>query len=89
LALVPAGAAAGIAVLAADADRTLGGLLLLGMNFAMIVAMGILVLAVLRREVALLPLAIAAALIATIVVLVIIAHSTGVAPGQPPAIQTS
>ncbi len=89
LALVPAGAAAGIAALASDVDRTLGGLLLLGMNFAMIVAMGIVVLAVLRREAARLPLAIAVALIATIVVLVVIAQNTGVTPGQPPAIQTS
>lgn len=67
----------------------MGGLLLLGMNFAMIVAMGILVLAVLRREAAPLPLSIAVVLIATIVVLVVIAHSTGATPGQPPAIQTS
>lgn len=89
LALVPAGAAAGMAALATDLDRTLGGLLLLGMNFAMIVAMGILVLAVLRREAAPLPLAIAAVLIVTIVVLIVIAHATGVTPGQPPAIQTS
>ncbi|MFI7581207.1 DUF389 domain-containing protein [Kocuria kalidii] len=86
LALVPAGAAAGIAALAGDTDRTLGGLLLLGTNFAMIVAMGILVLAVLHREVAPLPLTISVALIATIVVLLVIAHSTGVTPGQPPAI---
>lgn len=89
LALVPAGAAAGIAALATDVNRTLGGLLLLGMNFAMIVAMGIVVLAVLRREAPRLPLAIAVALIVGIVVLVVIAHSTGMTPGQPPAIQTS
>lgn len=89
LALVPAGAAAGIAALATDVDRTLGGLLLLGMNFAMIVAMGIVVLAVLRREAAAIPLAIAVALIASIIVLVVVAHSTGVTAGRPPAIQTS
>ena len=89
LALVPAGAAAGIAAPAADPDRALGGLLLLGMNFAMIIAMGILVLAILRREVAPLPLVIAVAFIAIIVVLVVIAHSTGVTPGQPPAIKSS
>ncbi|MFI7493341.1 DUF389 domain-containing protein [Kocuria sp. M4R2S49] len=86
LALVPAGAAAGIAALAADTDRALGGLLLLGTNFAMIVAMGILVLAVLHRKAAPLPLTISVALIATIVVLMVMAHSTGVTPGQPPSI---
>ncbi|WP_258804245.1 DUF389 domain-containing protein [Pseudarthrobacter sp. NS4] len=89
LALVPAGAAAGIAALAGDGDRALGGLLLLGMNFAMIVAMGILVLAVLRREAAPLPLTISVVLIAAIVVLMVIAHTTGMTPGQPPAIQSS
>ena len=86
LALVPAGAAAGIAALAADADRTLGGLLLLGTNFAMIVAMGILALAVLRREAAPLPLTISAALIAIIVVLMVMAHNAGVTTGEPPLI---
>lgn len=89
LALVPAGAAAGIAALAGDVDRTLGGLLLLGMNFAMIVAMGIVVLAALHRKAAILPLSIAVMLIAGIIVLVLMTHSTGMAPGQPPAIQTS
>lgn len=84
LALVPAGAAAGIAALAGDVDRTLGGLLLLGMNLAMIVAMGIVVLAVVRREAAPLPLAIAVALVATIAVLIVIANTTGVIPERPP-----
>ncbi len=59
------------------------------MNFAMIVAMGIVVLAVVRREASALPLAIAAVLIVTVVVLVVIAHSTGVTPGHPPEIKTS
>lgn len=89
LALVPAGAAAGIAGLATDLNRAMGGLLLLGMNFAMIVAMGIVVLVVLRREPAWLPLAIAVVLIACIVVLIVIAHTTGVTSGQPLAIQSS
>lgn len=89
LALVPAGAAAGIAALAGDMDRTLGGLLLLGINFAMIVAMGIVVLAVVRREAAPLPLAIAVVLVATIAVLLFIARVTGVTPGQPTGILAS
>lgn len=46
LALVPAVAAAGIGFLSADPVRGLGGLLLLGLNVALIVSMGILVLVV-------------------------------------------
>ncbi len=44
LALVPAGAAAGMALLSDDPTRTLGGLLLLGMNVGLIIAMGIITL---------------------------------------------
>lgn len=44
LALVPAGAAAGIALLSGDTDRALGGMLLLGMNVGLIIAMGLLTL---------------------------------------------
>lgn len=44
LALVPAAAAAGMALLSADPARALGGLLLLGMNVGLIVAMGIVTL---------------------------------------------
>jgi uncharacterized hydrophobic protein (TIGR00271 family) len=86
LALVPAGAAAGIAALAGDVNRTLGGLLLLSMNLAMIVAMGIVVLAVIRREAAPLPLAIAVVLVATIAALIVIANATGVIAERPPGL---
>ncbi len=44
LALVPAAAAAGIAFMSSDPLRGLGGLLLLGMNVGLIIAMGIIVL---------------------------------------------
>ena len=47
LALVPAAAAAGIALLSDAPRRALGGLLLLGMNMALVIAMGIAVLVVL------------------------------------------
>ncbi|MEX2549312.1 MAG: DUF389 domain-containing protein [Nitriliruptoraceae bacterium] len=89
LALVPAAAAAGLAALAGDMDRTLGGLLLLGMNLAIIVAMGIVVLAVIRREAPLLPLAIAIVLVVAVAAFIAIANATGVTPGQPPGIPVS
>ncbi len=44
LALVPAAAAAGIALMSRDPLRALGGLVLLGMNVSLIIAMGILTL---------------------------------------------
>jgi uncharacterized hydrophobic protein (TIGR00271 family) len=44
LALVPAGAAAGIAFMSREPLRGLGGLLLLGINVTLIVAMGLIVL---------------------------------------------
>lgn len=46
LAIVPAAAAAGIAVVTVDFARGLGGMLLLGMNVSLIIAMGVLVLVV-------------------------------------------
>ncbi|MCA1781915.1 MAG: hypothetical protein LC679_06995, partial [Intrasporangiaceae bacterium] len=67
----------------------LGGLLLLGMNLAIIVAMGIVVLAVIRREAPLLPLAIAIVLVVAVAAFIAIANATGVTPGQPPGIPVS
>ncbi len=49
LALVPAAAAAGIALLSRDSQRALGGLVLLGMNVGLIIAMGILTLLIIVR----------------------------------------
>lgn len=49
LALVPAGAAAGIALQSGDAARAAGGLLLLTINLVLIIAMGVLVLVLLGR----------------------------------------
>jgi uncharacterized hydrophobic protein (TIGR00271 family) len=49
VALVPAGAAAGIAFISGDATRGLGGLILLAMNVILIVAMGMAVLLALGR----------------------------------------
>ncbi len=46
LALVPAGGAAGIALLSSDPLRSLGGVVLLAINMALIIACGILVLVV-------------------------------------------
>ena len=88
LALVPAAAAAAVAALATDLDRTLGGLLLLGMNFGLVVAMGILTLLVLRREAAAAPIAAAVVITVAVVLLLALAHGAGVTPGQPPSIQT-
>jgi hypothetical protein len=48
LALVPAGGAAAIALVAGDPIRALGGLVLLAINVIAIVAMGLLVLVVKR-----------------------------------------
>lgn len=50
LALVPAGSAAGIALLSADPLRALGGLVLLLINVGLIIACGILVLVVAGRR---------------------------------------
>lgn len=50
LALVPAAAAAGIALLSRDPIRSMGGLLLLGINMGAIVLMGIVTLLVLRPD---------------------------------------
>jgi uncharacterized hydrophobic protein (TIGR00271 family) len=49
LALVPAAAAAGIAFMSRDPLRGFGGLLLLGMNIGLIIAMGILTLLIMLR----------------------------------------
>lgn len=89
LALVPAAAAAAVAALATDLDRTLGGLLLLGMNFGLVVAMGILTLLVLRREAAAVPIVVALTITVAVVLLLALAHSTGVIPGEPPSIPTT
>ena len=89
LALVPAGAAAAVAALATDLDRTLGGLLLLGMNFGLVVAMGILTLLVLRRRVAAGPIVAATVIIVAVVALVALAHGAGISPGRPPSIQSA
>ena len=89
LALVPAAAAAAVAALATDLDRTLGGLLLLGINFGLVVAMGILTLLLLRRQAAVAPIAAATVIIVAVVLLLALAHGTGVTPGQPPSIQTA
>ena len=48
LALVPAAAAGGIAFMSRDPARGFGGLLLLGINVALIIAMGIAVLLIMR-----------------------------------------
>lgn len=49
VALVPAGGAAGISMIAGDADRALGGLMLLGINVVLIVATGMMVLLAMGR----------------------------------------
>jgi uncharacterized membrane protein len=48
IALVPAGAAGGIAIYAGDAGRGIGGFVLLTVNVAVIVALGLLVLLIAR-----------------------------------------
>jgi uncharacterized membrane protein len=50
LALVPAGAAAGIAFMSHDPLRGLGGLLLLGINVVLIIAMSLIVLLIVGRS---------------------------------------
>lgn len=52
VALVPAGAAAGIAWISGDATRALGGIVLLAINVALIVSMGMFVLLVAGRRAA-------------------------------------
>lgn len=89
LALVPAAAAAAVAALAADLHRTLGGLLLLGMNFGLVIAMGILTLLVLRRELAATPIAAAVLITAGVVLLLALARAVGVATGEPTSIPTT
>lgn len=86
LALVPAAAAAAVAALAADLHRTLGGLLLLGMNFGLVIAMGILTLLVLRRELAATPIAAAVLITAGVVLLLALARAVGVTTGEPTSI---
>lgn len=49
VALVPAGGAAGIALIAGDPDRAVGGLVLLGINVVLIVATGMMVLLAIGR----------------------------------------
>ena len=49
VALVPAGGAAGIAIVAGDSARALGGVLLLGINAVLIVATGMIVLLAIGR----------------------------------------
>lgn len=97
LALVPAVAAAAIAFLSKDPMRGLGGLLLLGVNVALIVAMGIVVLVAggiaarpsdakpraPRRAYGL--LGVAAAITAFAVIVLALALVNGYAPDQPPA----
>lgn len=92
LALVPAAAAAGIAALSGDIDRTVGGLLLLGMNVGLIVAMGIVTLLARTRQAAgrRTPLVLLGVLIITVVVLLLaLAQSSGRVPGKPPEVGTS
>ncbi len=92
LALVPAAAAAGIAALSGDGDRTLGGLLLLGMNVGLIIAMGILTLVVREgrlngRNIGLCVMAVA--IVALVVLLLAWARGADKVPGSPPEIRTS
>jgi uncharacterized hydrophobic protein (TIGR00271 family) len=92
LALVPAAAAAGIAALSGDADRTLGGLLLLGVNVGLIIAMGILTLVVREgrptgRNVG--PCFMAVAIVALVVLLLAWARGSDKVTGNPPEIRTS
>ncbi len=92
LALVPAAAAAAIAAVSGDVDRTLGGLLLLGMNVGLIIAMGTVTLLVRTREtaVARTPLVLIAVLIVAVVCLLLgLAQSSGSVPGKPPEVRTS
>jgi uncharacterized hydrophobic protein (TIGR00271 family) len=99
LALVPAGAAAGIALLSDAPRRALGGLLLLTMNMALVIAMGIAVLVVLnahaQRQQArgtggrarmsyTTPLLIAVGLVVAIVVLLALATGEGKIENDPP-----
>ena len=96
LALVPAGAAAGIAFLSKDPARGVGGLLLLGVNVGLIIAMGILALAVMdvwasardkrpqqRRSYAMIAVAVAIALVVAVVLA--LALQGGAAPAEPPS----
>lgn len=84
LALVPAVGAAAIAVHAGAAAPALGGLLLLGMNVSLIVAMGIVVLLVSAGRDGLRPLALTPlAVVAVVVVLLLWAQSTGTVPETP------
>ncbi len=97
LALVPAAAAGAIAFISDDPVRGLGGVLLLGMNVGLIVAMGIVVLLVIagqqRRQDGqrLGPLVrqgspfllLAVAIIVAVSVVLAAAHATGRAPDKP------
>ena len=92
LALVPAGAATGIAVLSGDMDRAAGGLLLLGMNVGLIVAMGLVTLLLTAaigwgRRAGLLLLA--AAIIAVVCALLWWAQQSGRVQRNPPEVHTS
>jgi len=91
LALVPAGAAAGIAVLSGGMDRMLGGLLLLGMNIGLIVAMGIFTLLARAGAVAGRRASLAAGLVivAVVVFLLAWARSSGKVPENPPELRSS
>lgn len=95
LALVPAVAAAGISFLSQDPVRGLGGLLLLGVNVGLIIALGIVVLVVMdiwarrrdgrspeRRSYVLLLLAVAIAAVVSVVLALALAARA--VPGDPP-----
>lgn len=84
LALVPAVGASAIAVHAGAAAPALGGLLLLGMNAGLIVAMGIVVLLVSAGRGGLRPLALTpVAVVAVVGALLLWAQSTGTVPETP------
>lgn len=90
LALVPAAAAAAIALLSADPRRAVGGLLLLGINISLIIAMGIVAVLVTSGRAGVRPLLLLPVVIIAVAgALLGWAQASGTVPQAPPSGSTT